>query len=300
MANTISYAQLFQTKLDEQVLAGATSSWMEANAGQVIYNGGNTVKVPKISTEGLGNYDRTNGYPTGAVAFNYEDRTMEMDRAKSFNLDSNDVDETNFGLTAANVMADFQKRNVIPEIDAYRYSKLATLAITAGNVTASYTPAVADVLTKLRSDIDTVQNAVGDIPLMVSMSRDVLGILGRSSELTRQLDVQAFDGTVGGKVHMVDDCPIIGVPSSRMKSAYTFSATNGFTAASGAKTINWIICPMTTPIAVSKTDKLQIIDPTVNQTADGYRINYRKYHSLWVMDNALPTLYVNVKEAVGA
>ena len=33
MANTLAYAQIFQQELDKQVVAGATSGWMEANAG---------------------------------------------------------------------------------------------------------------------------------------------------------------------------------------------------------------------------------------------------------------------------
>ena len=42
MANTIAYASLFQQTLDEQMQEILTSRWMEANASQVIYNGGNS------------------------------------------------------------------------------------------------------------------------------------------------------------------------------------------------------------------------------------------------------------------
>ncbi|MDF2884744.1 MAG: prophage protein, partial [Clostridiaceae bacterium] len=58
MANNIEYTSLFQNALDTQAVAGATSGWMEANAGQVIYKGGKEIKIPKISMSGLGNYDR--------------------------------------------------------------------------------------------------------------------------------------------------------------------------------------------------------------------------------------------------
>ena len=40
---------------------------MDANAGQVIYNGGSEVKIPKMSVQGLGDYDRDNGYQQGGV-----------------------------------------------------------------------------------------------------------------------------------------------------------------------------------------------------------------------------------------
>ena len=38
--NTLEMAKLFQQSLDKQMLVGATSGWMEANATQVKYNGG--------------------------------------------------------------------------------------------------------------------------------------------------------------------------------------------------------------------------------------------------------------------
>ena len=56
--NTLEYAKIFSQTLDRQMLAEATSGWMEANAGQVKYSGGNEVKIPMISTSGLGDYDR--------------------------------------------------------------------------------------------------------------------------------------------------------------------------------------------------------------------------------------------------
>ena len=58
MANTITYAKVFQKELDKQVLEGSTSGWMEENASQVIYNGGNEIKMPTMSLQGLGSYER--------------------------------------------------------------------------------------------------------------------------------------------------------------------------------------------------------------------------------------------------
>lgn len=60
--NTIEAAQIFMQALDRQMIEGATSGWMEQNAGRVKYSGGSTVKIPTLSTTGLGNYDR-NGTP---------------------------------------------------------------------------------------------------------------------------------------------------------------------------------------------------------------------------------------------
>lgn len=55
---------------------------------------------------------------------------------------------------------------------------------------------------------------------------------------------------------------------------------------------------MSAPIAVSKTDRMQIFSPEVNQSADGYKINYRKYHDLWIPDNQMASVFVNCTEAL--
>ena len=47
--NTLEYAKNFQQSLDKQMLVGATSGWMESNAQNVKYSGGDTVKMPEIS-----------------------------------------------------------------------------------------------------------------------------------------------------------------------------------------------------------------------------------------------------------
>ena len=50
MPNTFEKTQIFQTLLDQQITQEANSNFLEANAGQVIYNGGDTVKIPTITT----------------------------------------------------------------------------------------------------------------------------------------------------------------------------------------------------------------------------------------------------------
>lgn len=152
--NTLAMATIFQQALDKQMIEGATSGWMEDNAGQVKYSGGNEVKIPMISMDGLGNYDRDAGYVQGGVSLAYGTYQMTQDRGRKFKLDAMDVDESNFVATAGNVMGEFQRTKVIPEVDAYRYSKLATLAIGAGNTTSAFNAltATSGILKQLRAE----------------------------------------------------------------------------------------------------------------------------------------------------
>ncbi|MBN1042379.1 hypothetical protein FDB64_10810 [Clostridium botulinum] len=301
MANTIQYAQIFQKALDKQILAGSTSNWMEANAGQVIYKGGNSIKIPKLSTNGLGDYDRANGYAGGAITFGYETKTMTQDRSRSFLLDAMDVDETNFVSTAGAVMSTFQSENVIPEIDAYRYSSLAQQIMAKDKATYGYTASATTIMNTLKTEIDTIKDVTGDVNLVCCISRLVLSLLEQGTRLEK---VQFTSGDIVTEVSSIDGVPLLPVPSARMKTKYIFNdgktsgqEVGGFKAADDAKDINWIITPRIAPIAVSKTDKPKIIDPESNQDADAWKIAYRKYHDLWITDEKIKASHVSIKQA---
>ena len=301
--NTIEFAALLQKKLDEQVVAQSTSGWMEANAGLVQYDGGKEIKVPSISMDGMGDYDRDLGFAQGAVTLSHETLTMTMDRGRTFLLDAMDVNESGFLANATAVAGEFQRTKVIPEIDAYRYSKIYALAKASNRVSDAYTPEKATLLDALRADIAAIKDIVGDdIPLVITMPVPVGTMLDAVPDISKSISVVDFkQGSVNLKVKALDEIPIRRVPSARMKTAYIFKdgkssgqENGGFEAAGGAKSINWIITPQNVPIAVSKTDKLRIFAPDVNQQADAWKIDYRKYHELWMTKNKMNTVMVNI------
>ena len=142
---------------------------------------------------------------------------MTQDRGRKFQLDAMDVDETNFVAAAANVTTEFQRTKVIPEVDAYRYSKLAALAGGKSHKT-EYTPTTTDILAKFLADIAAVQDVVGENePLVVTMSIPAATILAQADKIEKRLDVTQFtQGGVQTKVNSIDNTPILCVPSARM------------------------------------------------------------------------------------
>ncbi len=307
--NTIEHAKVFQQELDKAMLADLCTGWMDENSKTAKYEGGSEIKIPKLVMSGLGDYNRINGYPEGDISLTFETMTMTKDRGRSFNIDAMDVDESGFVLVASDVMGEFQRTHVVPETDAYRIGKINTLA---GARARAYTPVVATVLQNLKQDIATVQDAIGDVePLVVLMSFPVAAILDSNENISKQLNVGDFKkGEVTMKVKMLDEVPILRVPSSRMKSAFVFydgvtdsdgasqnptpdQRTGGFVPASGAVAINWIVCAKRAPIGVSKTDTVRIFDPLTYQKANAWHIDYRKYHDLWIPDNKLNGVFVN-------
>lgn len=300
--NTLEMAKIYQKKLDEQMIVAATSGWMETNAQNVQYDGGDTVRMPSISTSGLADYSRDNGFNRGAVTLSYKDYTLTKDRGRTFHLDAMDVNESNFIATAGAVMGEFQRAQVAPEIDAYRYSRIAALAKGASHESAAFAPTKDNILGKLDEEITKIQDIVGeDEPLVIIMATPVRTILNGAKDVARYLDVADFKaGAVNTKVRTYNDIPILSVPSVRMKTAYVFAdgktvgqEAGGFKADTGAKAINWIITTRNAPIAISKTDKIRIFEPDTNQTADAWKIDYRKFHDIWIPSNKLAGVWVN-------
>lgn len=293
-ANVLAYAEIWQQALDQQMLEVATTAWMEANASQVRYNGGSKVHIPKMSLEGLGSYSRSAGFPDGAATLEWEERTLTMDRGKKFNLDSMDYDETGFVAAAPSILSEFQRTKVVPEVDAYRYSKIFSLS-NAQLRTESYTPAVGTVYSQIKGNIKAIQDVIGETDdLVIAISYDAAEALDKSTEFDRAVQLMDFSmGGISTKVRSIDGIPLIRVPSARFKSAYTFSATNGFSAAATAMSLNWIITSRAALIAVVKTDKVRIFEPGTNQEMDAWKVQYRKYHDIWIMDNKFAAIWVS-------
>ena len=305
--NTLATATLFQNTLDKVAIQEAVTGWMDSNAGQVIYSGGSEVKIPKMTVQGMGDYDRDNGYQQGGVTLEYETRKMTQDRGRKFQLDPVDINENNFVTTAAAVMGEFQRMYVVPEIDAYRISKIASETIAAnkaGMVTYGYTPGATNTsaLRKVKEGIKAIRELYNG-PLVIHATPDF--IMELELELSGKIINTTFSkGGIDTAVPSVDGVPIISTPSNRMYTSITIydgktpgQEQGGYVKGSTAKNINFVVLPRTTPIAITKQDIMRIFDPNINQKLNAWQMDYRRFHDIWVLDNKLDSIYLNVKES---
>lgn len=304
MPNTIQYATIFQNELDKAAVHELLTGWMDSNAGRVKYNGGKEVKIPQLSVDGLGDYSRgsANGYAGGDVKFEYKTYTMTQDRGRKFSIDAMDVDETAFVLTAGNIMGEFQRTKVVPEIDAYRLSALAAKAVEA-NVKYEYEPAKETILEELKNGIKTIREAGYNGQLVIHANYDTVNAfeVAISSKLASMTFSQ---GGINTQVPAIDNCPIIATPQNRLYTAITLNdgvtsgqTVGGYVKGASAKDINFIIVAVDAPVAVTKQDAMRIFDPNTNQQANAWSMDYRRYHDLWVLDNKKTGIYVNIKQA---
>jgi len=306
--NMIEMAEIWTTLLDTQAVQALTSGWMENNASQIQYVGGKKVKVPEMLVSGLGNYSRGTGaanrgkYAKGSVEVKYTDYELTADRSAEFAWDRHDVDESGFIVQAPQVMGVFQREEVIPEIDAFRYSKIAQLVIALGEAAYHSEDLTPDnILDRFLYEVRAMQNVTGvdTSNLIATMPFSVYALLEIAAKKAMMFMPQNF--TAGGgltfQLGAINGIPIMPVVEDRMKTEYTFhdgTSKLGFEPTATAKTINWIIAPLNIPIAISKTDSLKIFTPEVNQDGDDWVIQYRKYHDLWILKNQLNQIVLSV------
>ena len=298
MPNTVTKAAVYNAILDEVVTAGLTSAPLTANQSRLVYNGGNSVKIAKLSTDGYSDYNRDTGYTAGAATLAWEDHTIRMDRGKSFNVDVMDADETMQTLSATNLIGEFAKDKEVPEIDAYRYSSIFAAIVDDATVRYGYyTPAAATLLTTFQENVADIQDAIGEQePLIAFMSMAAWKYLTTSTELSKQLIVRDGGNGINTKTYEIDGVRIVPVPSARMKTEYTFGA-NGFAAKDFAQDMNWIIMSQNAAVAFVKHQKVKVVSAEDNQSADAEKIMMRLYHDCWVYDNKHNAIYVSLKTA---
>ncbi len=288
--------------LYKQYYQQSTTAWMEANAARMgaVWKGGKYVYFTEMEVEGMANYDRQLGYVNGDVAGSKIQYTMTQDRGRRFPIDYLDNDETGFLLSVANVMAEYNRKWVIPELDCYRYSTIHNIVKTNQptfvNDDAILTNKIVEMLS---DDLTTMRDRVGvHIPMIIVMSGLTQRYFGR--EWIHNLDyVGMNNGVVQTKVRAVDGCPFVIVPSAYLKTKYNFldgttpgQEAGGFAAADDAIDMKWMILPMDGPIAIVKHDKVRVFDPDNNQQANGWAVDHRIFHDLWMMPNGYNNSFI--------
>ncbi|MHB1152092.1 MAG: hypothetical protein ACYCWE_09655 [Eubacteriales bacterium] len=304
MANTINYAQIFNTMLDEIFYILSTTLWMENTTPGIKWDNGRYVNIPKLQAPKLGNMAAFKA-PDGDLAYEYEQKYLQYYRGRNMSIGRYDVNETNFALTVGNALKVFLNENVIPEMDMLRIMKAAQAAYKAAKV-SYYAPAVGTVLTNLLSDIATVQDAIGEREqLYIQISTTVKNMLMLSTEITRYLNSRELSAnSLNLKIQTVNDQFLIGTPSSYLKTSFylldgsTSGQTDGGLAADPlAQSFNWLIASRTAIDAISRPQITKIIDPDTNQEGEYWKIMFSVYHGVFDYDNKVKGLRLSVNSS---
>ncbi len=299
--NTLEFCEKLTGELDKLFVQGPVTGFFTDNVLRSKFVGAKTVLLPEMELSGLGDYDRDTGFIKGTVTVSNQPYTLAMDRARSFQLDREDEDETGIANLAGQVLGEFVRTRVVPEVDAYCLSKLAGLAATKGH-TVSGTPKT-EAFKMFNEACAAVQNEVGfDEPLVCFVNPTMWAAIQNSPELSRHITVTEFKkGDVYYEVKSINGIPLFPVADNRMKSAYTFydgategEESGGFVPAENAQSVGLLILPKKAASLVKKTERVRTFDPSQNQAADAYKFDYRTYYDLIVKNSAADSIYAYV------
>lgn len=212
--------------VDELFAAESKKSLLTNN--EFSWTGAHTVKIYKIGTSKMNDYDRA-GTGTGATGSRYgeidnlttDTQTMIVakDRSFTFVIDKLDNDETGGTLEAATALARQLREVTVPEVDAYVYGKMcagagtkpAALTLTAENIYSEIVKA-----TTVLDDAEV--NESGRVLLVVP---SVYQLMKQSKEIVLNTNV-GEDLRLKGVISNLDGMNVIKVSSKRVPENFGF------------------------------------------------------------------------------
>ena len=305
MPNEIALVTKYLPLLDEVYKVRAKSAILEAPSAFVQQTAdAKTIKINKLTMDGLGDYSRANGYPTGSIISSWETHEFTNDRGRKFNLDKMDNLE-NLGMVFLNMAGEFLRTKVVPEKDAYTFAKIAG---TSGIDTATGSLTSANTKAAIEAAIVTLaEKEVDEENLVLFITPTVKGAL--EAQLTRSFASGVTE--YGQKIEYFNGIPMITVPQNRFYNGIDLldGTTSGETAGgyrkhvlqtgvtgdANAVDVNFILMDKSAAISVAKNNVAQIFAPEVNQFYDGWTFNYRFYYDVFVLDNKKSGIYCHKK-----
>lgn len=335
MANSIEYAKRFVPVIDRIYKNGSYTAGLDSKT-DIDFTGVNEVKILKISTTGLGDYSRTNGYPKGDVTVAWETITLEEERGKEISIDRMDNEET-LGTAFGEVTSQFMTQFVNPELDAYRFAKYAQNGATTVQGTLDGT----NIISALDNAILTLDNA--EVPQenrVFYMSTNLRPVF--AGAVARQW---GSDRAINTVVDNYNGIPIVYVVPTRfydritlnsgatefgyVKGTAVYTKTTDVAVVTGktyytknGDTYTAVAEPSTSDIAnyyelttpagvdinfmlVHAPDVMQavkfampkVFTPDENQDKDMWKFQIRIYHDAYVYDNKKVGVYTHKKSA---
>lgn len=297
--NSIENVTRYSSELDKMFEQKSAVGFFADNALATKFVGAKTVIIPDIEFEGLQDYDRDSGFARGAINVSNTSYTMKMDRARSLQIDREDMDETGVANLAGKILGEYVRTKVVPECDAYVLSKLSSLAVSRSNTLNGDIKKPFETLCNL---INEVQAVVGyDEELVAFIDSYMFAALQNSSEISKMITVSDFkQGEANLKVKSINGVTLIPVVSERMKTAYNFEngTAGGFKPAGDCAETYMLVCPKSGAHLVKKTENMRIFTPEQNIDADAYKFDYRIYYDVFVKKSGLDAIWAWVSPKI--
>lgn len=281
MANNIVLRKAYSTMLDEVYKLASLTAVLDG-ANDLVKEGANAneILIPKMSMQGLANYNKQTGYVAGDVTLEYETKKCAYDRGRMFIIDAMDNVETE-GVAFGRLAGEFLRTKVVPELDAYRlatYASISGVTTVEANITDGKGALAA--LRAARSKIENSEANLATCYLFINPT-----VLGLIEDLDTTASKKAIEGFAG----------IVKVPSGRFYSKIDLAAgaAGGFTKNGSGKALNFLIVDKNAAIQYQKHTVPKIITPDQNQDADAWKYAYRTVGIAECYDNKKDGIYAH-------
>lgn len=297
MPNAITRFKKYVPLLDEVYKQAALTSVLDSDESLARAGANaNEIVIPKISMDGLGDYDRNSGYTNGDVTLTNETVQFNYERGRMFTVDAMDDEET-AGIAYGKLASEFIRTKVAPEGDAFRFATYASISGISKVATGATLSTGADVVTALRAATS-------------KMDEDEVPYENRYLFITPTLKGLIDDmDTTKSKEVLARFSQIIQVPQTRFYTAidlYDGKTDNsdseganekpgGYVKNASAKEINFMVIHKDAVMQYNKHIAPKVITPEANPDADAWKFGYRKYGLADVYENKVAGIYLHHK-----
>lgn len=296
----LNYAEKYERALAQAYPNVLHFSELHASPNNALYKflDAKTIKIPFLTTSGRKNVNRD--AIDGAFARNVDkaDQTLTMAfyREWSTLIDPADMDETNQVLTITNATKVFNETQKFPEKDAYLVSKIFGDFVKAGGTVDDTTLTTSNVLTVFDTMMENMdERNVPAVGRILYVTPAVKTLLKNAQNIVRNITINGSnDKELNRLVDRLDEVKIVSVPSSLMKSKYSFST--GFAPAGDAKQINMFLVHPTSVITPEKYEFAGTEAPSAHTKGD-YLYYEKSYEDAFIIDNRIAGIAFNATDA---
>lgn len=299
----VNYAEQYSRELANAypnvLFSGAL--WSTENSTKYKVVDAKTIKIPRLSTGGRVNGDRTK---IGDFSQNFSNdwETKELTNHRVFQtlVHPQDVNQTNMVDTIQNITTVMNQTQKFPELDAMMFSSIYKLA----NAIHAITPEAADLdSAKALAKFDAMMDAM-DEALVPATGRILYVDTFTKTLLDNAIAIvrQNGDKILTRQVSRLDEVDIQSVPTSLMKTAYTFNdgkssgqEAGGFVADAGAKNMAMILVHPTAILPITSYAFSQMQPPSA--LSQGKYVYFEEsFEDVFILDKRAGAIQICVKK----
>ena len=216
--------EIFTTESKKALLTNNDFDW----------TGAHTVKVHKVNTVAMSDYDRTgskvgttSGYSIiwsrygalGKVENTLEEFTLTKDRSFTFVIDKLDNEETEQVLSGASALARQQREVIIPEIDTYVYAEMTAEAGTKKTTVTLSADNIYDEIIEGNTVLDNAE--VSEVGRVLIVTPDTYLLMKKCPDIAMETDISA-EMRLQGVIATIDGLDVVKVPKVRLPKNFGF------------------------------------------------------------------------------